>query len=334
MEQNRKTILVTGGAGYIGSVTTKALLDQGYHVLVLDNLSTGFLSAVSCPLIVGDVADAKLLDKIFSEYEIDAVMHFAASLIVEESVFFPGNYFQNNVAAGISLLNAMVRHNVRKLVFSSSAAVYGEPSEIPIKEESRLAPTNPYGESKLIFEQMLKWFYNAHDISSVSLRYFNAAGASPDGSLGDRREHATHLIPRVIKVALKKAESLEVYGHDYPTFDQTAIRDYIHVSDLAQAHVLALDKLKADPGVCAYNVGTGIGRSVMEIVEKTVELTGKMVPVQYGPRRPGDPVALFADVSKIKKELGFAPVCSDLDSIILTAWNWYVKFYQIEHFVV
>ncbi|MBI4363588.1 MAG: UDP-glucose 4-epimerase GalE, partial [Candidatus Doudnabacteria bacterium] len=312
-----------GGAGYIGSVTTKLLMEKGFGVLVLDNLSTGFLSSVSCPLIVGDVGDARLLDKIFSEHEIEAVVHFAASSIVEESVFFPGLYFQNNVTAGIALLNSMVRHNVKKLVFSSSAAVYGEPEKIPIAENAALRPTNPYGQSKLIFEQMLPWYWEAHEISSVSLRYFNAAGAAPDISIGDRREQTTHLIPRVLKVALKKTDCLEIYGHDYPTLDGTAIRDYIHVQDLAAAHILALNKLEQHSGYFAYNVGTGRGHSVMEVVERALEITEKMIPIKYGPRRPGDPVALFADVAKIKKELGFDPVYSDLDTIIKSAWDWY-----------
>ncbi|MEJ0020975.1 MAG: UDP-glucose 4-epimerase GalE [Candidatus Doudnabacteria bacterium] len=325
---NKKQILVTGGAGYIGSHTVKLLQERGFDVLILDNLSTGHASSVSCPLIVGDLNDKDLLKKIFSEFEIEAVMHFAASLIVEESVLFPGKYFENNVVNGLNLLDAMIAAKVEKIIFSSTAAVYGEPHYERIDEDHPRLPLNPYGESKLIFEKILKWFSQAYGLSSVSLRYFNAGGASTDASLGEDKAVVTHLIPQVLRVAARQQETLKINGNDYATPDGTCIRDYIHVLDLANAHLLALDKLNDDAGVFAYNVGTGMGHSVNEVVTAAMEITGKMIPIEYGPRRAGDPAALVADVEKIKRELGFNPEHSDLNTIIRTAWAWHQKLLE------
>ena len=327
---NQKTILVTGGAGFIGSHTVKLLQEQGLDVLVLDNLSTGHASSVSARLIVGDLADKALLKKIFNEYTIDAVIHFAASLIVEESVLFPGKYFENNVTNGLNLLQAMAAANVEKIIFSSTAAIYGEPHYEQIDEGHPRLPINPYGESKLIFEKILKWFSQAHGLSSVSLRYFNAGGASADASLGEDKAVVTHLIPQVLRVAARQQEVLKVFGNDYPTHDGTCIRDYVHVLDLVQAHLLALNKLNEDTGAFAYNVGTGTGHSVNEVVTTAMEITGKMIPIEYSPRRAGDPAALVADVTKIKSELGFEPKYSDLSTIIRTAWAWHQKLIERE----
>lgn len=325
MDNPKQTILVTGGAGYIGSHTVKLLQEQGKSIIVLDNLSSGHAKYVTCPLIVGDLADKTLLNKIFAEYLIDAVIHFAASLIVEESVLFPGKYFQNNVVNGLNLLEAMAAHKVNKIIFSSTAAVYGEPHYNPIDESHPKLPINPYGESKLMFEKILKRFQSAHDLSSVSLRYFNAAGASPDASLGEDKNHVTHLVPRVLRVAARQQEVLEVYGNDYDTADGTCVRDYIHVLDLAQAHLLALKKLDQETGAFVYNVGTGRGHSVNEIVQAAMEVTNKMIPIEYAPRRPGDPASLVADAQKIRTELGFEPQYSDLPTILGTAWEWHKK---------
>ncbi|HEV8601051.1 MAG TPA: UDP-glucose 4-epimerase GalE [Patescibacteria group bacterium] len=323
-------ILVTGGAGYIGSHTVAALLKQDYDVLVLDNLSTGNAGSVPCQLIVGDLSDTALLDKIFSENNIEAVLHFAGSIIVEESVLFPEKYFQNNVVNSLNLLNSMVRHGVKKFIFSSSAAVYGEPQHVPIDEDHPKHPTNPYGETKLFFEKILSWYQTSHDVSSVRLRYFNAAGASLDGTLGENRPFVTHLISKILRVAARQEEVLKIYGNDYPTSDGTAVRDYIHVADLADAHVLALAKLKKDQGSFAYNVGTGHGYSVAQMVNAAVEITGKMVMIEPAPRRPGDPAVLIADCSRIFRELGFKAQYSDLETIITTAWNWHKKIHKIE----
>lgn len=322
---NSKKILVTGGAGYIGSHTVRLLAEQGHNVLVLDNLSTGHASAVSVPLIVGEVGDKTLLNKLFSEYEIDAVVHFAASLIVEESMALPGKYFENNVVAGLNLLNAAAAHGITKFIFSSTAAVYGEPLSTIIDEDHPKRPVNPYGETKLMFEKILKWYGQIHGISSVSLRYFNASGAHPDGSLGEDKSNVTHLIPRVLQVAARQQEQVQIYGRDYPTPDGTCLRDFIHVQDLAQAHVLALKKISTESGSFNYNVGTGRGYSVTEVINAAMEVTNKMIPIEYAPRRSGDPAALLADVTRIKQELGFEPQFSDLNTILRTAWDWHLK---------
>jgi UDP-glucose 4-epimerase len=316
-------ILVTGGAGYIGSHTVHELQSQGQNVVVFDNLSSGYLKNMSCPLVVGDLLDTKALDKVFEDYNIEAVIHFAGSIIVEESVLNPQKYFQNNVVGSLNLLNAMVKHGVKKLVYSSSAAVYGSPRYVPIDENHACQPTNPYGESKLMFERISEWYYSAHDVSSVALRYFNAAGGSPELNLGESHPVETHLIPRVLRVANREDDLLKIFGHDYPTPDGTAVRDYIHVKDLARAHSLALNKLKQDSGHFFYNLGTGHGYSVAQIVDTVMEVTSKMVPIERAERRPGDPPILVADNKKAKAELGFEPKVSDLNTIISSAWEWH-----------
>lgn len=327
MNQEKGKILVTGGAGYIGSHTVKLLQEQGYEVVVFDNLVSGHAYSVSCPLIVGDLADTALLNKVFAEYPIDAVIHFAGLIIVEESVLLPEKYFQNNFVNGLNLLQAMTKHGITKIVFSSSAAVYGSPHYLPIDEEHPRLPINPYGEAKVMFEKALKWYTQSSTLSSVSLRYFNAAGASLNTSLGEEHPVETHLIPRILKVAARHEEVLKIFGNDYPTFDGTCIRDYIHVLDLATAHILALSKLEAETGAFVYNVGTGFGHSVAEVVDTAMEVTGKMIAIEYAPRRSGDPSILVADCTKIKQELSFVPKYSDLHTIIDTAWNWYKKKY-------
>ena len=322
---NKAKILITGGAGYIGSHTLQLMQEQGFEPVVFDNLSTGHSNGISCPLVVGDLSDKKLLDKIFSDYGISAVIHFANSIIVEESVLFPDRYFENNVTNGRNLLDAMVAHKVNKLIYSSSAAIYGEPQYMPIDENHPKKPVNPYGETKLIFEKILKWYSQAFGLSSASLRYFNAAGASLDTSLGENHPVETHLIPLVLRVASKQQDCLKIYGNNYETPDGTCVRDYIHVLDLAQAHILALKKLDETPGVFAYNVGTGKGHSVAEVANAAVEITGRMIPIQYNPRRAGDPASLVADATKIQTELGFKPQYSDLNTILSTAWAWHQK---------
>jgi UDP-glucose 4-epimerase len=302
--------------------------EQGFDPIVFDNLSTGHSSSVTCPLIVGDLADKKLLDKIFSEYDFEAVIHFANLIIVEESVAFPDRYFENNVNNGRNLLDAMVAHNVKKIIYSSSAAIYGELHYVPIDEEHPKKPINPYGETKLVFEKILKWYSGAYGLSSVSMRYFNAAGASLDAPLGEDHPHETHLIPLIFRVACKQQECLKIYGNDYPTSDGTCVRDYIHVLDLAQAHILALNKLKTENGCFCYNVATGKGNSVAEVANMAVEITGKMIPIQHEARRAGDPASLIADPTKIQNELGFAPKYSDLHTILTTAWAWHLKLLE------
>lgn len=321
-------ILITGGAGFIGSHTARLLQEAGKRVVVLDNLSTGHAKYVSCPLIVGDLNDKVLLNKVFTNYQIDAVIHFAASLIVEESVSNPQKYFTNNVTNGLNLLEAMTMAGVNKIVFSSSAAVYGEPVYVPVDENHPKMPINPYGESKLMFEKILRWFGQAHGLSSVALRYFNAGGASLDATLGEDKETVTHLIPQVLRVAAKQQDVLKIFGNDYPTSDGTCVRDYIHVLDLAQAHLLALNKLDQESGNFCYNVGVGRGISVNEVVCTTMEITNKMIPIEYSPRRAGDPAVLVADATKIKTELGFEPKYSDLKTIVSTAWAWHQKLLE------
>lgn len=319
-----RKILVTGGAGYIGSVATRLLQRAGYEVVVFDNLSTGRREAVrDCKLIVGDLADRDQLDRVMSEERVDAVMHFAASIDAGESVRNPAKYFQNNVAYGLNLLDAMRKHRVDKLIFSSSAAVYGEPAHAAVSEQEVCQPTNPYGESKLMFENILKWQGQAYGLNSVSLRYFNAAGAWPEAGLGyQQAADESHLIPRVLDVALGRRPEISVYGQDYATPDGTCVRDYIHVLDLAAAHILALQKLARDRGVYAYNVGSGRGYSVLEVIDQAVEVTGRMIAMKQVARRVGDPMHLVADSSLLKREFGWEPRY-DLRSILQTSWDWH-----------
>jgi len=328
-----KKILVTGGAGYIGCHAVWQLIREGYEVVVLDDLSTGVATNVSCPLIIGDIGDAKLLDKIFTDHKIDLVMHFAASIVVGESVFFPEKYFENNVSKPLVLLAAMLKYNVKNFIFSSSCAVYGEPTYVPIDESHPKLPMNPYGESKLILEKILKWYVNAHNFSAVIFRYFNAAGYNPE--IVPHYAHKgteTLLLPNTLRVAKREQEFLQVFGKDYPTPDGTAIRDYIHVSDIAAAHVLGAKKLEKDSGCHTYNIGTEKGMSVCQIVDTAMEITGKMIPIEVCPRRQGDPAVLIANCEKAKEELGFELKHSDIKNIISTSWSFYNKKEQ-EHII-
>jgi len=319
-----KTILVTGGAGYIGSQTVKELLEADYFPITYDNLSAGHKEAVlGGEFVLGDLADIKQLDQTFKKYKPEAVIHFAAKVVVEESVKNPEKYFENNVVNGLKLLNVMLKNGVKKIIFSSTATVYGNPKRIPIKENDPPEPINPYGLSKLIFEQMLLCYKKAYGLKSISLRYFNAAGADPSGKIGQDSPKPTHLITRVILTALGKYPYLEIFGTDYPTKDGTCIRDYIHVKDLAIAHILALKALDKGKYSSVYNLGTGRGYSVRQVVEEAKKTTGIDFRVKEGPRRAGDPAILVASCQKIKKELGFKPKYSDLKTILKTAWRWH-----------
>ena len=319
-----KNILVTGGAGYIGSHVAKKLAEAGFNVIVLDNLSKGHREAVlKGKLIVGDLADVDLLDRIMKEEGIEGVIHLAADSLVGESMEKPGKYYRNNVANGINLLEAMVNNGVEYIVFSSTAAVYGEPEEIPITESHPANPENTYGESKLFFEKILKRYDEIYNLRYVSLRYFNAAGADLSGQIGEAHDPETHLIPIVLEKALGVREKLYIFGADYPTKDGTCIRDYIHVEDLADAHILAIEALAAGLESRIYNLGKGEGYSVREVIEAAEEVTGKKIEAEIAGRRAGDPAVLVASSEKIKKELGWKPLYPDLKTIIESAWRWH-----------
>lgn len=316
--------LVTGGAGYIGSFMIKKLLDEGHEILVLDNLLRGHKKAIDerAKLSVGDLLDEQFLTNIFNKHNFDAVVHFAGYISMEESVRRPGIYFANNVFSVINLLNAMKDNNINNFIFSSTAGVYGNPIKVPIKEDHPTNPTNPYGESKLMVEKILSWYNLVYGISFMSLRYFNAAGASLDGTMGENHIPETHIIPNAISAVLKNKEFV-LYGDDYKTPDGTCVRDYIHVLDLIDAHILALNKLIKEGGGFFYNVGTGRGYSNREVIEMVKKVSEKDFKVKVKDRRPGDAEVLIADPIKIKKELGFFPKYSDLDKIIKTAWLWH-----------
>ena len=317
-------ILVTGGAGYIGSHTVRQLVSRKHNVIVLDNLSKGHRAAVSgVKLVVGDTADRALLKNIFSQCKVDAVIHFAASSLVGESAKAPSPYYQNNVVGGLSLLDAMVEAGVKYLIFSSTAAVYGEPLEVPIPEDHPASPVNPYGATKLAVEGAMRWYAGAYGLRYVSLRYFNAAGADPAGDIGEDHSPETHLIPIVLKAALGVIPRLEVFGTDYATPDGTCIRDYVHVNDLADAHILALDSLFSGAAPAVYNLGNGSGYSVLEVIKAAEAVVGRPIPVQYSERRPGDPAVLVAGSGRIKARLGWRPRYTDIGDIIETAWNWH-----------
>ncbi|HDN67753.1 MAG: UDP-glucose 4-epimerase GalE [Candidatus Latescibacterota bacterium] len=318
------SILVTGGAGYIGSVVVEELLKRGESVVVYDSLYQGHRAAVDpgAIFIKADLADTNKLDETIQQFEIKSVMHFAAETVVERSMSDPARYFQNNVVLSFNLLEAMRRQGVKKIVFSSSAAVYGEPVSIPIKENDPKSPTNSYGESKLMTERMLRWYDTAYGIRYASLRYFNAAGASE--KYGEDHNPESHLIPLVLQTALGKRDRIEVFGTDYQdTPDGSCIRDYIHVTDLAQAHILALDALEQES--CVYNLGNGAGYSVLQVIEKAKQVTGREINVVYGKRRPGDPARLVASSDLIRRELGWEPKYPELETMIETAWQWYLK---------
>lgn len=319
------TILVTGGAGYIGSHVVKELLHQGHKPIVFDNLQTGHRKAAKNSLFIeGDLSDQKKLTKAFQANPIDAVMHFAADCLVGESVQNPIKYFNNNVKNGINLIEMIEEFKVKKFIFSSSAAVYGEPKITPIPEDHPCIPTNPYGETKWIFEKLLQAFHDAGKLNYVSLRYFNAAGADPEGELGEDHSPETHLIPLVIKAAFDRI-SVPVFGTDYNTPDGTCIRDYIHVTDLAHAHILALRKLEQEQISGIYNLGNGNGYSVREVIETVKKVMGRKVAAADSPRRPGDPARLVASSEKIREELGWIPRFPDLETIVETAYQWHNK---------
>lgn len=319
----RETILVVGGGGYIGSHMVKELIDHHYDVLILDNLSTGHRRLVTGGRFIhGDLRDTTLLDCLFSENRIDAVMHFAAFSLVGESVQRPLKYYRNNVAGTIELIEAMIRHDVLRFVFSSTAAVYGEPDRTPIPETHPCRPTNPYGASKLSVERLLSDCDSAYGLKSVCLRYFNAAGADVSGQIGEMHNPETHLIPLVLKAALTKTP-ITIFGTDYQTPDGTCLRDYVHVTDLAQAHMLALDTLMAGEGSDVYNLGNHVGYSVRQVIDIAGKVTGKKIDVMEEKRRPGDPAILVADGSKIKERLKWQPRYEQLETIIQTAWNWH-----------
>lgn len=316
-------ILVTGGAGYIGSHVVKSLIEAGNSVVTLDNLSKGHREAVlGGRFIEGDLEDSKLLNRIMAEEKIEGVIHLAAHSLVGESMEDPGKYYYNNVANGLNLLEAMVNHGVKYIVFSSTAAVYGEPEEIPIPEDHPTQPTNTYGESKLFFEKMLDRYEQIYGLKYISLRYFNAAGADPEGRIGEAHNPETHLIPIVLQKALGLREKFYIFGDDYPTRDGSCIRDYIHVSDLARAHILAINGLAGGIDSSIFNLGNGEGYSVKEVIETAGEVVGREIVAEIGERRPGDPAVLVASSEKIRTELGWEPRYPDLKTIIETAWNW------------
>jgi UDP-glucose 4-epimerase len=319
-------VLVVGGAGYIGSHMVKDLLDTGYDVVTLDDLSTGHRElVVGGEFIKGGLGDAVLLDKLFSTHKISAVMHFAAFSLVGESMEQPLKYYRNNMAATAELLDSMIRHNVKRFIFSSTAAVYGEPVDLPITENHPCNPTNPYGESKIAVERMLKDCDVAYGLKYISLRYFNAAGADKSGKIGERHRNETHLIPLILEVATGRRENIKIFGADYPTPDGTCIRDYIHVNDLTGAHLLALNSLLSGEDSAVYNLGNNRGYSVREVIEMARKVTGKPIPAIEADKRPGDPAVLIASSDKIKKKLGWKPDVEDLETIIQTAWRWHQK---------
>ena len=318
-----KTILVAGGAGYIGSHMVALLLERGYEVVVADNLSTGhWQAAKGAKLRVGDLRDSAFLDRLFSEFKIDGVINFAAFSLVGESVKNPLKYYDNNVGGSVSMLKAMDRHGIDKIVFSSTAAVYGEPEKQPIEETDRTEPTNPYGETKLAIEKMLKWSDNAYGIRYVALRYFNAAGSNTEVGIGEDHSPESHLIPLVLKTALGQRSHIGIFGDDYPTPDGTCVRDYIHVRDLAEAHLLALEYLDKGGKSDAFNLGSGDGYSVKEIIETARKVTGRAIPAIVEPRRAGDPSILIASNKKAAQVLGWKPE-RGLETIIADAWNWH-----------
>ncbi|VTS05602.1 UDP-glucose 4-epimerase GalE [Tuwongella immobilis] len=316
-------ILVTGGAGYIGSHTVRLLLQQGHSVVVYDNLQTGHRQAVpSGMLVVGDLNDSAMLDQALIQHRVEAVIHFAASAYVGESVQNPAKYYRNNVINTIQLLERMRLNGVQKLVFSSTVATFGVPDSLPITEDHPQAPINPYGRTKLMIEMALADYCQAYGIGHVILRYFNAAGASRDATLGEDHTPETHLIPLVLQTALGMRSHIDIFGTDYPTPDGTCIRDYVHVEDLASAHVLALEHLQ--PGSQRrYHLGSEHGSSIREIIAISERITGRRIPVREAPRRPGDPPALVASSAKIRRELGWSPEYRDIESILQTAWNWH-----------
>ncbi|MFC6207016.1 MULTISPECIES: UDP-glucose 4-epimerase GalE [Levilactobacillus] len=318
------TVLVLGGAGYIGSHAVDRLISKGYDVAVVDNLVTGHRAAVNkkARFYEGDLHDQKFLNDVFDKEDIEGVMHFAAFSIVPESMEKPLKYFDNNTAGMVSLLEVMNKHNVKRIVFSSTAATYGEPKQIPIKETDPQIPTNPYGESKLMMEKIMGWSDKAYGIKFVALRYFNVAGAKEDGSIGEDHHPETHLVPIILQVAAGERKELSIFGSDYPTKDGTNVRDYVHVVDLADAHILALEYLKAGNDSNAFNLGSSTGFSNKEMLEAARKVTGKEIPAKMAPRRAGDPSTLIAASDKAREVLNWKPQFDNVEDIIRTAWNW------------
>lgn len=316
-------ILVPGGAGYIGSIVVEELVKQGEQVVVFDNLYFGHREAIhpSAAFVEGDLADRAAVKALFDAHGFEAVMHFASHTLVGESMEQPFKYLGENVTNGLNLLQEAVAHGVRKFILSSTANLFDDPQRMPIDETERIVPVSPYGESKNILERMLHWLDRIYGFRYAALRYFNAAGASPTGERGEDHEPETHLIPRVLQVALGQRDSITIFGDDYPTHDGTCVRDYIHVTDLAQAHILALKAL--DRGSRTYNLGNGQGFTVKEVIETAREVTGHPIPAVAGPRRRGDPAVLIASSEKIKRELGWQPQFPELRTIIETAWKWH-----------
>jgi UDP-glucose 4-epimerase len=312
-------VFVTGGAGYVGSICVEELLNAGHQIVVLDNLSEGHRAAVDerAEFHEGDLADRSELTRLMERVRPEAVMHFAANALVPESMTNPTKYFRNNVANGINLLEVCTHAGVGKFVFSSTCAIFGAPAAVPITEEMPKQPINPYGESKLMFERILQWYGQLHGLTSVCLRYFNAAGCTR--KFGEHHRHETHLIPNVLKVPLGQQSHVDIFGTDYPTPDGTCVRDYIHIVDLAQAHMLALNCNKSD----AFNLGSGGGYSVRQVVEAARKVTGHAIPAVESPRRPGDPPKLVGDSAKIRRALGWKPRFDSIDAIIESAWNWH-----------
>lgn len=316
-------VLITGGAGYVGSHAVRLFLARGHDVWIIDNLSMGHRAAVPADrLIVADLAEIHRLDQVLLERRIEAVVHFAAYTNVGESMQEPGKYYRNNLVNTLNLMECLQRHGIWRFIFSSTAATYGTPDRVPITEEDRTHPINPYGSSKLAVERALADYASAHGWGYAALRYFNASGASADGSLGEDHDPETHLIPLVIQAVQGKKPHIVVFGTDYPTPDGTCIRDYIHVDDLAEAHLLALERLERGKGLC-YNLGIGKGYSVLEVIRAVESVAGKTVPVKLGPRRPGDPPVLVASSEKAQRELGWRPRYTELRPIVETAWHWH-----------
>lgn len=319
-------VLVVGGAGYIGSHMVKMLVDTGHEVTTFDNLSSGFRDAVLGGVFVqGDLAEVAALDNVFKQYQPEAVMHFASYIQVGESVQHPDKYYLNNFTNTLNLLNAMVKHQVKHFIFSSTAAVFGEPEYVPIDEVHAKNPLNPYGRSKWMVEQVLADYERAYGLKSVCLRYFNAAGADPSGLLGERHEPETHLIPLVLQALSGRRPHISVFGRDYDTPDGTCIRDYIHIVDLCSAHLLALQKLMEIGESMRFNLGNGEGFSVQQVIAAAERVTGQKIKIVEGPRREGDPARLVADATLAKKVLGWQPVYTDLETIIAHAWQWETK---------
>ena len=319
------SILVTGGAGYIGSHTVYKLIEEGRDVVIIDSLQTGYIEAVhpKARFYEGDIRDKEFLNDVFSKEKIDAVIHFAANSLVGESMKNPLKYYDNNLYGTKVLLEAMIENNIKNIVFSSTAATYGEPEKYPIEETDKTEPTNTYGETKLSMEKMFKWTEVAHNLKYVSLRYFNACGAHESGEIGEAHNPETHLIPLILQVPNGKRECISIFGDDYPTKDGTCIRDYIHVTDLAQAHILAVDYLLAGNKSNIFNLGNGVGFTVKEVIDVARKVTGHSIPAVLAPRREGDPAVLIASSKNAKEILGWKPEHDSLEEIISSAWKWH-----------